>query len=53
VGRSTPTVDTPFADARQDVPMTAATISIDRDLYEAVGIDTRPAPDVPHAGYLW
>jgi hypothetical protein len=33
--------------------VTAATISIERDLYEAVGIDTRPAPAVPHADYLW
>jgi putative membrane protein len=46
-------VDTPFAGTRQDVPMTAATITIERDLYEAVGIDTRPAAATPQAGYLW
>ena len=46
-------VDTPFAATRQDVPMTASTITVERDLYEAVGITDRPPPATPVAGYLW
>jgi hypothetical protein len=33
--------------------MTAATITVERDLYEAVGITDRPPPATPVAGYLW
>lgn len=46
-------VEAPFGDTVQDVPITAVTVVLERDLLELVGEADRPAAPVPVDGYLW
>jgi len=46
-------VEAPFGGTVQDVPLTAITTILERDLLELVGDPERPAPPRPVAGYLW
>lgn len=45
-------VEQPFAGTAQDVPLTALTTLLERDLLELVGEPDRPPAPVPVAGYL-
>lgn len=46
-------VEAPFGDTVQDVPLTAVTVVLERDLLELVGVADRPAAPGPVDGYLW
>jgi ion channel-forming bestrophin family protein len=46
-------IDTPFANAVTDIPMTAVAIAIERDLREQIGDRDLPAAAVAVDGYLW
>ncbi len=46
-------VEAPFANTIQDVPITAVTTLVERDLLALVGEPHRPPAPRPVAGYLW
>lgn len=46
-------VETPFAGTPHDVPLTALSTIVERDLGELVGAGDRPAAPHPVGGYLW
>jgi len=46
-------VEFPFGNTTQDVPLTAITTMLERDLLELIGEPDRPAFPAPKNGYLW
>jgi len=46
-------IDTPFANTKQDVPFTAISTIVERDLLTLVSGSARPAVPKPVNGYLW
>ncbi|NUR57937.1 MAG: hypothetical protein HOV87_04430 [Catenulispora sp.] len=53
VERTGASIEEPFANRTQDVPITALATNLERDLLELVGISQRPAKPEPVDGYLW
>jgi len=43
----------PFGNTTQDVPLTAVTVQLKRDLLELIGDRDRPAAPTSTNGYLW
>jgi hypothetical protein len=46
-------LDTPFGNTTHDVPITAITTIVERDLLTVTGVAERPAAPQPVNGYLW